>query len=448
MKKILFILTIIIPLALRGQENRVDEDSMFSNPESVVFTDDIKPDEDKTKKHLGISGELNTVNRYSMTRDFINDGDSGGNQLYPYTIGTLTLDARLPDDVKGIANVEALYDARNSKSQFSMKEMFVQFHIDLNSERKLYITSGKQVLTWGRCYLWNPADLVNVEKKSFIKKIGSLEGTYGVKAHIPFGARYNMYAFASTVNASDIDEIAGAYKFEFVSGKTESAFSLWGKKNYSPVFAFDISTRILHLDILGEATVSKGDNNYKVRETGGFPNTLYKYRDDEKIISKASIDIGRSIDWGDQLDKISIHAEFFYNKAGYSKNIFSDTGIYTYDAPLTIADSDGNKAILPGGDKKTYMYGNKMYEPNYYSRYYAALFTSLNKFIVSELTLNMNLIGNIQQRSFILSTGIDYLNINNFKASLYVYSYIGPAKTEYTVMNNAADILVMAGMIF
>lgn len=442
MKSLICLLILLFPFNLIAQEQGVDENELFSKKETVVETKKVKPEDEQAKKHLGISGEVSSVNQYLMTPGFFsNPKNSQNNLLYPYILGSLILDARSADDDKIIGNMEALYSSRTSTTVFSMKELFVQF----NLQKTFYFTIGKQVLSWGRTYLWNPSDLLNVEKKTFLQKVGSKEGTYGMKIHVPFGTRFNMYGFADMYKAKNADEISGAYKFEFLAGNTEAAVSIWGKKAYHPVYALDLSTRILGLDILGEGTLSKGENAYKVSENSGILST---YRDNNRTVAKASINIGRSFEALSQPEKISIHTEFFYNGEGSANNIFADKNNYLFDSPVTIKDIDGNLISLAGGDKKTYLIGKNIYDANYYSRYYLALFTSVNKFFTSSLTLNINLISNLSQKSYILSTGIDYLNLSNFKCSFYINTYFGKADTEYTIAGYRADLFLQIGLIF
>jgi hypothetical protein len=436
---ILFIMTLIgAPVLAQETPN---EDEMFSDQKTVISIPDTK---DKVKeedtKHIGFSGEITSANFYSMTRDFVKSGKRTDNKFNPYIDGTLLLDARLPANVKGFGSLEAVYNGRTEKSEFSMRELFVDFNI----AHAVYMRTGKQVLQWGRCYLWNPTDLVNVEKKSFVTKISAREGAYGFKMHIPFGTAVNMYGFVDTARSSNVDTIAGAYKLEFLLGTTEMAFSIWGKKGYHPVAGYDISTRILDWDILGEASISRGSNTDHIEINSG---TISTYRPN-KTVAKASIDIGHSFDVGDQKEKFTLRGEFFVNSDGYKKNYFADSGQYFYDRSITIDDGYGNKATLPGGTVAMYLAGAQIYEPNYFSRYYGAIFTSVNKFIISDLTLNINLISNIAQRSYILSSGLAYQDINDLKLGVTVNGYFGRKNTEYTYLKNAADINLTAGILF
>ena len=80
----------------------------------------------------------------------------------------------------------------------------------------------------------------------------------------------NIYGFLDTGNASSSDALGGALKYEFLTGKTEMAFSGWAKKGYNPMFGYDFSTRAGDFDILGELCVSRGDNLKRIRLDNGI----------------------------------------------------------------------------------------------------------------------------------------------------------------------------------
>jgi len=434
------------PVDNNVQDNAVNEDQLFANPETVIDSTSYekkKTDEDQDKKHVGVSGEISSINQYYMTRGFLGKGDGGDNLFNPYMDGVLYLDARLPAGIKGFGNFEAIYNARTNDPTWAIRELFIDFNI----KRTLYIRTGKQVLQWGRCYLWNPTDLVNVERKTFLKKIGSREGAYGAKAQVSFGTRLNMYGFADTSGIDNVNEIGGAYKIEFLVETTEMALSVWGKKGYNPVAGYDFSTRLMGIDIAGEASLSPGSNTPHVVNSGGILRTSR----DGSWTSKACIDFGRAFNFNNQPDKIQFNIEFFYNGEGYAGNVFSDDSLYAHESDIVITSTDGSKTVIPAAlpvNKTVYMLGNDLYQPNYTSRYYAALFTTVNNFITSDFALKANLISNIRQGSFILSSGIDYSSINDLKASLYVNGYMGKKDTEYTFMNNAIEILLTVGIVF
>ncbi|MBF0204465.1 MAG: hypothetical protein HQK67_09165 [Desulfamplus sp.] len=138
----------------------------------------------------------------------------------------------MKDGYKAFGSFELKHDASvnegksgDDKTTFSTKELFADF----NFNRNIYLRAGKQVLSWGQCYLWNPTDMINVENKSFLHKLEAREGTYGIKGHIPFGTAVNIYGFANLEDADEGGDVAGAGKFEFLVNGTEMAFSAWAK---------------------------------------------------------------------------------------------------------------------------------------------------------------------------------------------------------------------------
>ena len=111
-------------------------------------------------------------------------------------------------------------------------------------------------------------------------------------------------------------------------------------------------------------------------------------------------------------------------------------------------DSNSNIIAVSSGTQKEYMFYNNLYEPNYSSKYYAALFTSINRFLIADMTLNINLIGNLIDYSSILSTGITYMDLNDFSLSLNIYSYLGKKNTEYTLLDNASAAQLILSVVF
>jgi len=439
-KRITFVL-LCCSWSINAQES-IDEEAMFSDIDAVVVeTREIVSEGpiEEEKKSLGISGEALSVADY--IRVIEDNGKLDGNQDFSnYIVGNFLLDARLKKGTKGFANIQLKYDPEDVRrdDDFSVKEMFV----DINIKNKIYFRTGKQVLVWGRSYLWNPSDLINIEKNTFLTRIGAREGTYGLKMHIPFGTKYNIYGFVDTNKAS---EIGAAGKFEFIIGRTEMAFSGWYKRNYEPVGAYDFSTRISNIDIRGEAALSYKDNANRIRVNNGI---LEQFSEEDKWIPKASINFGRAFDYGDEVDKVILNLELYYNGAGYRDNLFADENEYAFDAPIEVPDSTGQMSTYTEGSKRDYLLYNNLYDINHLSRYYAVLFASVNKFIRSELTLTMNLISNISDNSYILATGLNYLDINDLKFGLQIYFNLGDKSSEYTAMGRGVQTQLTAGILF
>ena len=425
MKKLVLLL-LLIPAQIFAEDQHVDEQALFSDDSTVIenkVQDNTSKDQMDTRS-LGISGSITGAFPYTKFDDTVFSSMAGFTSFRPYMIGDLYLDARMPGGYKGFGSFELLHDASadeeatgDKQTTASVKELFVDF----NFGRHVYFRTGKQVLQWGRCYLWNPTDMINIENKSFLEDLQNREGTYGVKMHIPFGTIVNIYGFAGMNQVNDFKDVSGAGKFEFLLSKTEMAFSVWGKRDYKPVYGYDISSRLLGIDIKGEASYSRGSNTLMVVDRSG---TLYTEKEENANIFKAALNIGRDFDFGEKTDRINVSMEFFYNGDGYSDNPFEDQA-------MTLE-----------------LFTKGLYQPNYLSKHYAALFITVNEFITSDMTLTLNGISNIGQRSFIASSALSYSNLNNFTAGLYANCYTGSDDGEYRAAGLRYSIMVTTGIMF
>lgn len=426
MKKNILIAVLAFCPALSYAEEAPSELEMFSSSEVVTQAAATEP-APAEKKTLAFSGDI-----ISVMEDVVYSS-STKDPLNSYILGNLLLDARLKNGVKGFANVETTYFARTRLTTATLREVFLDFNIG----NRVYFRTGKQVLQWGTCSLWNPTDLVNIEKIPFVRKIGSREGAYGVKFHIPYGTKYNVYGFLDTGNAATDSDLGGALKFEFLTGRTEMSFSGWAKRNRHPVFGTDLSSRIGDVDVAAEVSAAHRDNNLYIREDGGVLSTARK---DQEWPLRAAVDFRKGFRLGNFNDRLTVGTEFFYNQNGYVKSPFKDKKIYAFSGPLA--------ATLPGGTKSIFLLGNNLYDPNYLSRYYGALFTTVSRFIITDLTLNVNYIHNFNDNSGALTAAVNYLNLNDFSAGCLLLAPLGPANGEYTFSGAKLLIQLTAGISF
>lgn len=425
-KKIILCAVLALCPAAAFAEDAVSELDMFSSSEVVTQAAATAPVAAE-KKSLGISGELVSVMEdvvySSSTRDPLNT----------YVLGNLFLDARLKNGVKGFANLETTYIAKTRVTTATLREVFLDFNIG----DRVYFRTGKQVLQWGTCSLWNPTDLVNVEKPTFVQKVGSREGAYGLKFHIPYGTDHNIYGFLDTGNAATDSDLGGALKYEFLTGRTEMSFSGWAKRNRHPVFGSDLSSRIGDVDVAAEVSVARRDNTLFILDNGGTLGVGHK---EQQWPMKAAVDFRKGFRLGNFNDRLTVGTEFFYNQNGYVKSPFRDNKIYAFSGPLAPA--------LPAGSKSMFLLGNGLYDPNYLSRYYGALFTTVSRFIITDMTLSVNYIHNFNDNSGALTAAVNYLNLNDFRAGCLLLTPLGPSNGEYTFSGAKLLVQLTAGISF
>jgi hypothetical protein len=407
------------------------EDEFFgtADVEAVKGTaEKIDVQQEIDKERVGLSGILQATGSYTVTRAFVN-GSAGlsDNSLGSVMSGDFLVDVRLKKSFRAFVDLSLGYltngaavvhtftpilppgpsylVSENQTTLLGVKEFFVDFNI----ANAVYFRAGKQVLQWGTGYFWNPTDLINIEHKSFGNLDALREGVFGLRSDVVFSPKIHLYTFLNFNAVENISDAALAARMEFLVGSFEFAFSSWFKATKIPVFGVDFTTPLFwSLNLTGEASLSWGDNQKKL-DTSGAP---YSIRD--RVVPKIDVGLSRSFDAFDVQDRISVNAEFFYNDSGYDENMFEKLPAF----------------LLP-----TFFSG--YYQPGFYGKYYAALFVTVNKFILSDMTLALSGLGNLSDLSGIVMVSLSYAPVNNFSISLQLGSYIGGSDTrEYTMSYN------------
>lgn len=429
-----------------GPGIEVDEDALFADTATVADSADYVGNAAAQAtaadtRSLGVSGSMVSAAALSANRLYFDSPDVEATALTAGAVGNLFLDARLQRGFRAYADLEwSVAPGRagtvaggetDSATTFRAPEIF----LDANIAHRVYFRAGKQVLQWGRGYFFNPTDLINVERKAFFRRIGSREGVYGLKAHAPFGTSVNLYGFVDAQGVGRPDSLAGAAKAEFLLGRTEFAVMVWDKGGREPVYGADLSTRALGLDVKGEAAWFREFEARTLSFTSRFPvlrPRIYEWA------PRASASVGKSFRVSGIQDRLTTVAEYYYNRPGSTdrRMPFPDDLIASPPAGLS------GDAVLAA------LAATGFYEPNSYSRHYAAVFATFNRFIRSDMTLTFNAIGNLNQRCALLSAGVSYRDINDFGLSFYVNGFAGPENTEYTFSGQAIQAQVLAEALF
>jgi hypothetical protein len=427
-----FFLALLVPSLSQAEDRKGLEDSLFAEGGGTTSEAAANPALALTPepKSVAFSGQITSagVDLVSNTLD--------ANYLYTLTVADIYLDARLPRQAKVFADVEAMYLSQTQVTSVALQELFLDFNLD----QAAYFRIGKQVLQWGRCYLWNPTDLINVERPHFIRKIGTREGAYGLKMHIPFGTVFNIYDFLDTGLAQDADAVANAVKVEYLLGNFEVAASGWGKKGHRPVWGLDFSTRIFGIDTLGEVAASQESDQVSAQVEDGL---LVANQDDQAWYPRASLNFSRSFTPGDFKDQVTFMVEGYYDRSGYDKNVLADTTEHDFAQPAANGSS-----LSARGTMKEFIFLKQLYQPNYFSRGYVALFTTFNRFILADAVLNLNWIQNLVDNSNIVSAGVTYTELNGFTLGVLADYYLGTANTEYTSQGEKYDLQMTFGIAF
>jgi hypothetical protein len=450
MKRHIYILSLVLLLlsgalfAQTGEETPIitDDDPFSDSSDIIVPKEEVEKDdvtEQIEKESVTLTGEIQGQFGYYLTRDFFSDQPEFDDNEYATLLGAdLLLDVRLRKGFKAFANLSVGYMpqgipvthnytgigpggagdfmlSEDSDLALILKEIFM----DMNISNVIYFRLGKQVLVWGRGYFWNPTDLLNRDKKSIADMEARREGIYGLKVQVPFGTALTLYGFIDATAAEDISDFAFAGKAEFTVGNVEMGLSAWGKKNEVPVFGFDISTSLFDVDVWAEVSLSYGDNVTKMDTDGSL------YTIEEELVPRVCVGLRKYFDFLDVADRIMLMGEFYYNHAGYAENMFTE---------LNAANLDIFEGVY--------------YDANNYGQYYTALFFSLSRFIVTDMSLNIKALGNFSDLSFTVFAGISYSPVYNFTLSFDLVSFIGDENREYTYADNVLGALLTLSMVF
>ncbi len=407
-----------------ADDETVNENNIFTGNDTVVSQDQVTKDNvdnELKENHLGFTGEISydttycQFNRaYDMTGK-IQDNDVMSNLMS----ANLFMDVRLKQGVKGFLSAEIDYYSAlnpttkelldlesdtNTNSDYTdtkLKELF----LDTNLQNKIYFRFGKQVLQWGQGYFWNPSDLLNIQKKSFTDMNNIREGTYGIKTQIPFGVKQNIYLFTDMYGTNDPSTVAQALKYEFLVGNTEMSVSALAKEGEKPVYGCDFTSQLGDVDLRGEMSLTSGSDCSRINYDTLDNETL------SGVISRICLGFTKKFDQADIKDRIALVGEFYYNQAGYDNNII--------------------KKVMESGGTTAQISLLNSYSSFEISKYYMALFSSINKFCNSDTSLNFNAIMNLVDHSSLLITGLSYAPaLNNFTVDFDVGYYLGDKYTE------------------
>ncbi len=425
----------------------IDENALFSDSNSVVDSSTLvgnvaSVNANTDKKSLGISGKILGRSQVGAARDYFSEPDSKFSSLYSNMVGDAYIDARLLRGYKAYANLEWSAD---SVTAFRVPEMF----LDANFDHKIYFRFGKQILQWGRCYFFNPTDLINIESKTFLQRIGGREGTLGTKLHIPFGTAANIYGFLNLNQVNRPDSLAGSLKAEFLTVGTEFSFMVYDKGGHIPVYGADISTRVLGIDLNGEVALYPELKTKTLAFAGPLPQIVENKRE---WSPKISIGAGKAFTVGGFKDRLNLVTEYYYNPAGDgSAYMFGQNGaqlLSQLNSAAAIGAGTGTNSATISNQISSGLLSSGIYQPNSYSKNYAAFFASFSRFLIQDLTLSFNALGNLDQNSATVSSGIGYRDLNDFGISVNINGFLGPVGTEYVLQRQALQAQIILDAAF
>lgn len=418
--------------------------TLFSVGTSVVFADEILDPEAvfdtnavqaatanapsvevgyDNQKSVSFSGQLNATGGLLLNRDWMSGKTSvDSNKTLQYTEGDFFLDLRYPNGLKAFLDVALLHSssavstANPYDTTLTVKELFVDYHVD----RKVYVRSGKQFVTWGRSYFWNPVDFVNRNKKNFLDLSAIRSGIVGTRIDIPLGTDQNLYFFLDQDGVSTPKNFALVSKADLTWEDVAIGLSIWTKYHAVTQYGLDWSTRLWDWNVSQEVALSQGSNTPRMIETNGdlaigsAPNTWQ---------ARTTLSLMRQFNW-ERTNRISNTLEIFYNGDGYTAN------------------------VLENADKSAFLQANRLITANQLSTWYAAYFVIISEFPTHDQSLAVNGIINGIDGSSVISTQLTHNFSSDFSISALVAMINGSKTTEYGLSGDGLRVQAQTQLKF
>jgi hypothetical protein len=236
----------------------------------------------------------------------------------------------------------------------------------------------------------------------------------------------NVYAFINVTGAESIDDFSVAGKVEFVMLEDiEVALSAWTKKEYEAVYGLNVATRKFNTNLWAEVSMSYGDNRHRLEIHKVANETTYTdVTVTDEWVPRMCAGFTRFFDYGNYANRISVTGEVYYNAKGYDENMLDD--------------EETRSRFLEGG----------YFESGNYGQYYAALFSRIGRFLLTDMALNLNAIGNLSDSSYMLTSALEYQLASNAQLRGEMTGYFGGDNREYTLHGNAFSANVTVNLAF
>ena len=339
--------------------------------------------------------------------------------LYDFTINeptqTLLGEPEMPDgqDLRALGRTP-------SKTTVQLDQLWVKFDIN----RAVYVTIGRQRIRWGAGRFWNPTDFLNASQIDPLALFDARLGVDLIKLHYPVESLgWNFYAFGILGDATNLGDVGGALRGEFVFGTNEVSLSFSARRQtfqgpnalppiYEPDqqwpnttvplrFGIDYSGALGPLDLRAEGALTRGlgqpfyRGNLRLEDLGDLALPRDLSREDEWL-AQAVVGAEVAIKYNDE-DSLFLGAEYFYNQWGYE-----DPDLYLW-------------LLLQGG-----------FRPLYLGRHYAgvgAILPSPGSW--NDSTFSLSALGNLSDRSFLSRLDYSVRVLTDLSVNVFATKYLG-----------------------
>jgi hypothetical protein len=321
-----------------------------------------------------------------------------------FILGRAQVNPLVPEAVQATVYGQAL------ATQVLLDQAWIRFDI----ERAVFVTVGKQQVTWGVGRFWNPTDFLHFRKRDPLSTFDQRQGEWMLKLHVPWEkAGWNFYALALFSGNEVVDQlgkVGGAVRAEVVLGSLEVAAEVVVRSGTLPRLGLEATWAVWEIDFYGNASLGRGTPNGLPQwnmltppdwqATPPNPGTYEGYQPG----FAPQVTAGASWTWKyDDLHTLTVGAEYFYNSLGYA-----DPAIY----PWLIV--------------------NTQYDPFYVGRNQVGLYVLLPKpFKWYDTTFIFSTLANLTDSTFISRVDYSVLLLTYLRLEAYASVHYGMVGGAY-----------------
>jgi hypothetical protein len=315
-------------------DNRAAEADMFGTPATSATTV-ATPPAPAPARELAPENPLSIGGQFYL-RQTVTAGTDQPPDRWTNAVPILAdgwFDARPNDRVRGMLRARMSFDPTvTSSTSFlgaspdggptvALDQLWLNFDIG----RSVFVTAGRQHVTWGSSRFWNPNDLLHSARRDALAQFDARVGQTMVKVHVPWEKTgWNLYAIElleSLDHANTVGAVGGAARAEAVFGTGEFGIDAVAQRGFRTRAGADLSAGVGPVDVYAEGVVMKGTDRPRWREIpnpipgGGMLLEAY-------TPGKLTPAVSGGLNWGFKItdqDTMTLGAEYFYQSAGYTK---------------------------------------------------------------------------------------------------------------------------------
>ncbi|MBX7100468.1 MAG: hypothetical protein K1X89_22310 [Myxococcaceae bacterium] len=302
-----------------------------------------------------------------------------------------------------------------------------QLWINFDVFRTVYVTIGRQHVKWGVSTLWSPTDFLASGLKNPVAVFDDRVGVDMVRIQVPIesaNANVSLMGVVDPVGALRGDPRPGvALRAEWSFWTAEVGGGAFLQQGRRPRFAFDVSAGLGPIDAYGEVGI-RNDSDRPVwsMDVAPDPGTGFigQYSG-----GTAKVGIQPSVTGGVRLPvklsetrSLMLGLEAFYNSSGYT-----------------------DSRIIP------WLTLNGDYTPFYFGQIYAAAYASLSLSEPYPISLGLNTIGNLNDRSFVARVDFSWRFFNALGVELFAEVPFGREGGEFRLNYRFPDQLAPDGSV-